>query len=190
MRSGLAGLGLVALSATGIAVRGTKLRAVPAQGLRVLTRAEYSILAAIAERMCPEPAPGIPGASGIDVALLADRLLEKAADDAQQGVKLAVRIVENGLTGAVFFERITPFTQLSPADQHAALLAFRESDVAVRRTLFRALSGLCGSIYYGHPDVFPSVGYPGPPNPAALRAAYQDQLVDFDALRASRTGGG
>jgi hypothetical protein len=184
LRSGLAGLGLVALSGGAIALRGTKLRAMPPGGLRVLSLAEYSILAAIADRMCPAKAPGVPGASDLDVAFLADRMLENALPDAQQGVKLATRIVENGLTGALFFERVTPFTQLAPAEQDRALRAFKHSKVAVRRTLFRALSGLTGAMYYGHPDTWPSVGYPGPPDHVAMREAYRDQLVDFDALRA------
>ena len=62
LRSGLAGIGLVAISGTAIALRGTKLRAMPRGGLRVLSPAEYAILAAIAERVCPQPAPGVPGA--------------------------------------------------------------------------------------------------------------------------------
>ncbi|MBC7171092.1 MAG: hypothetical protein H5U40_01625, partial [Polyangiaceae bacterium] len=40
-------------------------------------------------------------------------------------------------------------------------------------------------IYYGDPRAWPSLGYPGPPSPEGLRAAYRENLVDWDALRPS-----
>ncbi len=189
VRGGLASFALVVLSGAGIALRGTKLAAAPAAGLKILSQAEYSVLAAVARRICPAPRAGVPGADAIDVALLADHLLETADDDAREGTKIALRIFENGLAGALFFERVTPFTALSPEAQDRTLLAFRGSRVALRRTLFRALSGLCAALYYGDPRSWPSVGYPGPPDARALRAAYADQLVDYAALRA-RPGAG
>lgn len=189
MRSGLIGLGLVAVSGAGIALRGTATRPLPRGGLKVFTPEEYAILAAIADRVCPPPGSGKKTATDLDVAGIADAAFEHADDDVKQGLKLGLRIIENALAGALFFERVTPFTKLSPDDQDAVLLAFRDSRVPLRRTLFRAFSGLCASLYYGNPETFASVGYPGPPDAGALRAAYSDQLVDFRALRA-RTGGG
>ena len=191
VRGGLASLALVAISGTAIALRGTRLASLPAAGLKGLSPGEYSVLAAVARRICPAPRAGVPGADAIDVALLADRLFERADDDARDGVRTAIRIFENGLAGALFLERVTPFTALSPDAQDRTLLAFRDSRVGVRRSLYRALSGLCGSLYYGDPRSWPSVGYPGPPDARALRAAYAGQLVDFAALRAGpRPGGG
>lgn len=184
LKGGLATLALVGLSGIAIAGRGTKLVPLPADGLRVFTAEEYAILTAIADRVCPEPSATVPGPRAIDVARLADRLFEHAEADVQGGLKLALAIFESGLTGAVFFERITPFSALSPADQDRTLLAFRDSKVPLRRTLFRALSALTASLYYGDPRTFASVGYPGPPDPAAMRTAYAGQLVDLEALRA------
>jgi len=187
LRSGLVGFGLVMIGGTSIAMRTGTPRRLPRGGLQVLSPAEYATFAAIADRVCPEPRPGVPGASALDVAALADRLFVHASDDAREGVKTALRIFENGLTGALFLERVTPFTALSPEEQDRTLLAFRSSRVTIRRTLFRALSSLAASLYYGHPDAWPSVGYPGPPDRDALRAAYASQLVDFSTLRP--TGG-
>lgn len=188
LRSGFAGLGLVVLAGTGIAVQGTKLRRAPSRPLRVLTLAEYSIVAAIADRVCPSPRPGVPGATAVDVGSLVDAALVTAHDDAKQGVKLGLRIVESGLTGALFGERVRPFTALSGEDQDATLLRFRDSRVAIRRTLFKALTGLCAALYYGDERTWAGVGYPGPPSPEGLRTAYAGQLVDLDALLAPAGG--
>ncbi len=49
---------------------------------------------------------------------------------------------------------------------------------------FRALSALTTGLYFGDPRTWPGLGYPGPPDPAALRQAYAGQLVDLDALLA------
>jgi hypothetical protein len=189
LRSGLVGFGLVLVSGTSIALRSGRPRRLPPGGLRVLTPAEYATFAAIADRVCPDPRPGVPGATALDVAGLADQLFVRASDDAREGIKTALAIFENGLTGALFFERVTPFTALSPEDQDRTLLAFRNSRVAIRRTLYRALSNLAASIYYGHPDTWEGIGYGGPPDLVALRAAYAPQLVDYAALRPTAPGG-
>lgn len=185
LKGGLVGLALVGLSGTAIARRGTKLRALPEGGLRVLSAADYAIIAAVADRICPEPSLGVPGATAIDVASGVDRLLARVPADVLEGFKTALHLFENGLTGAVFFERVTPFTALSPAHQDRTLLAFRDSRVAIRRTIFRALQTLVASVYYGDPRTFASVGYPGPMDPAAMRRAYAPQLVDLASLRAT-----
>lgn len=191
LRSGLIGVGVIALAGVGIGLQRTKLLAIPKDGLRVLTPEQYAILSAVAARCCPpassEPGkPAVLGASadGIDVALLADRLLQYADDDAKAGMGMALNVLESGVAGALFGERTTPFTQLSTQDQDRVLYAFETSKVGLRRTIYRTLSGLSGFLYYGDPRAWPSVGYPGPPSPSGLRAAYAPQLVDLRALRA------
>jgi hypothetical protein len=183
LKGGLISIALLGLAGAGLALQRTKLRPLPKIGLHTLTPEQYAVLCAIADRMCPQAAPGVPGATAIEVGLQADRLLEYAHDDIKQGVALALTMVESGLPGALFGERIAPFTTLSPERQDAVLLAFRDSKVGLRRTIFRSFSGLLGSLYYGDPRTWPSVGYPGPPAPKDLRAAYAAQLVDLEALR-------
>jgi hypothetical protein len=182
LRGGLGGAALLLLSGGALALQRSKLRAVPSVGLKVLSEGEYAVLAAIAERMCPSAGPGIPGAAEIDVALMTDRMLEYAEQDVVEGLKLGLGLIESGLVGALFGERVKPFTQLAPADQDRVLIAFRESELPVRRTIFRSFAGLTGSIYYGDPRSWPSVGYPGPPSPSGLREAYAGQLVELEAL--------
>lgn len=191
LRGGLASVALVTLGGVGLALQPGKPRRLPPGGLKVLSPAEYATLAAFADRSCPPRGPGVPSAADLDIAATADALFANAEEDVKKGLKMGLSIVESGLAGALFLERVRPFTQLSPAEQDRVLWHMRESKVTVRRTLFRALIGLTTSIYYGDPRVWSSVGYPGPPDPIAFRAAYADNLVDWNALRpAGGQGGG
>jgi hypothetical protein len=97
-------------------------------------------------------------------------------------VKTVLALFENGLVGALFMERVKPFTQLDPEAQDRVLLAWRDSSITLRRTVYRALSSLTASMYYADPRTWPGIGYPGPPNPTALREAYAEQLVNLAAL--------
>lgn len=182
LRSGLASGALLALGGTGLALFPTARRTPPSDTLRVLTDDEHAILAAVARRTCAPPSAVSPGADAIDVALLADRLLERASEEQVADLKTVIHLFENGLVGALFFERVRPFTQLDDAAQDAVLTAWRDSRIGLRRAVFRALTGLTALLYYGDPRVWPSVGYPGPPDPRALRAAYAENLVDLAAL--------
>jgi len=148
----------------------------------VLTRDEYAIVQSVASRICPQPAPDVPGADGVDVGVQVDRLLEYVGPEGSADVKTVLALFESGLVGALFFERVKPFTQLDPESQDRVLLAWRDSSIALRRTVYRALSSLTASTYYADPRTWPGIGYPGPPNPTALREAYADQLVNLAAL--------
>ena len=184
-RGTLAGTALLALGGVGLTLWPTRRRGAPQAPLRVLSLDEHAILAAVAARLCPPPGPDVPGADALDVAGQADRLLERADPASVDGVKSALALFENALVGALFFERARPFTCLSPEAQDAVLLWWRDSSLEVRRTIFRALTALTTSVYYGDPRVWPGVGYPGPPNREALRAAYAEDLVDLRSLVAA-----
>jgi hypothetical protein len=189
LRGGLASLALLGLGGVGLSLQATRRPRRPSEPLRVLTEDEHAILAAVAARLCPQPGPDVPGADAIEVALQADRLFERADPDATAGLKTALALLESPLVGAAFLEHARPFTQLAPEQQDAVLLAWRRSKIATRRTAYRALASLAGSIYYGDARVWPGVGYPGPPSPAAMRAAYAENLVDQRALLAPRSRG-
>jgi hypothetical protein len=182
LKGGLVSAALLSAGGLGLALWPTRRGLGPSEPLRVLTEDEHAILAAIAGRVCPRPGPDVPGADAVGVATIADRLLERTEPEAVEGLKTALALFESGLVGALFLERARPFTQLSGEQQDAVLVAWRDSSVALRRTLYRALSALVASIYYGDPRTWPGIGYPGPPDRAALRAAYRDNLVDQRAL--------
>ena len=188
LRGSLVSGALLALGGVGLAMWPTKRGGAPAEPLRVLSEDEHAILAAFAARVCPQPGPDVPGANTIGVALAADRLLDRSDPEVGSGLKSALALFESGLAGALFFEHARPFTQLAPEDQDAVLYAWRDSRVAVRRTVFRALSALCTSLYYGDPRTWPGIGYPGPPDRHALRSMYADNLVALREMSASGDG--
>lgn len=184
LKGGLGSLALLGLGGLGLSLQSTKRAAEPDAPLKVLTPNEHAILAAVAARLCPAPGPDVPGADALGVALEADRMFEHAHPEAIDGLKTALALLESPLVGAVVFERVRPFTQLDPETQDAVLLAWRDSSIAVRRSVFRALSALVASIYYGDRRAWPGIGYPGPPSVSALRVAYAENLVDQRALLA------
>ena len=54
------------------------------------------------------------------------------------------------------------WSQASPADISAALTAMRESGLAVRQQAYHALRNLTYAAYFGAPDTWVAIGYPGP----------------------------
>ena len=67
------------------------------------------------------------------------------------------------VAGFLFSGRVTPFTALDPSAQDVVLREWRDSRLAVRRTGYEALRKLVLASYYSAPEVWPSMGYPGPP---------------------------
>lgn len=189
LKTGLVGVAVVALGGVGLAFQPTREGKVAGSKLLVLSPQEYAVLAAVAHRVCPPLGKGAPGATALDVAGKADALLAGADADGKQGLKLVLRVFENGLTGALFFERVRPFTQLSPEDQDQVLRNWRDSNIGFRRTVYRALSSLVGALYYGDERTWERIGYPGPPSLSGLREAYAENLVDLHALRANKPEG-
>lgn len=184
LRGGLGGVALLGLGSLGLSLQPTRRGAAPSEPLRALTPDEHAVLEAVAARVCPAPAPDVPGPAALAVALQADRMFEHAHPEALDGLKTALKLLESPLVGALTLGHVRPFTQLEPAQQDAVLLAWRDSSVAVRRSVFRALSALVASLYYGDRRTWPGVGYPGPPSASALRVAYAENLVDQRALLA------
>jgi len=185
LKTGLVGALVVGLGSAGLALEQTVTRGTPPP-LGVLDATEYAVLAAIADRVCPALGPGAPGAAALGVAASIDGLLQRLDGETQKGVKIALRTFENALTGALFGERVVPFTRLSADDQDRVLARWRGSRLGFRRTVYRALSALVSAVYWGDPRTWERIGYAGPPDVAALRETYRDNLVDLEALRATK----
>ncbi len=186
-RTLIGGAGLTLAGAIPLALRRTLLRPAPAEPLRLFDPAEYSVLAAVADRIVPRTAADQPTAAEIGVAQKADLLLSRADPDTQRDFKQLLGLFDSALAAFLLDGRTRPFTRLSPEDQDRALVDWRDSRLALRRSGFQALERLCAALYYADPRSYSTVGYPGPPlvpradgtvvgGTAASRRAYLDSL--------------
>jgi hypothetical protein len=92
-------------------------------------------------------------------------------------------LFESGLTAALLGEGWTPFSHLDAERRDHRLGAWRDSRIAMRRAIYRALRSACAGLYFADARSWAATGYAGPPSPAVLRAAFRENLVDFSALR-------
>lgn len=184
VKTGLWGGVLVALTGTGLSFQSTRRPLVTPEHLSVLSRDEYAVLVAIADTLCPHRSKTIPSASELGIPEQTDAMFATADADQREGFKLALRVIESPLSGALFGDRLTPFTQLDEAGRARTLRAYRDSRVGVRRTIYAGVSALIMAQYWGNPGAWTRIGYAGPPDVAGLRRMYSDNLVDYASLRA------
>jgi hypothetical protein len=184
IKTSLAALGVALAGGAALALQKTVLLG-DTPSLKVLDPAEYAVLVAITDRVCPALGDGAPGGLALRVPELLDRMLLDTDIEMQKGIKVALKLLDNALTGAVTGERVVPFTKLSPEQQERSLTSWRDADSGFRRTVFGGVSSAINSIYWAQRETWPRLGYKGPPDIEGLRAAYADQLVDLNALRAT-----
>lgn len=185
LKTGVLGTAALLTLGTALAARKTLLRQLPKHGLQLLSAQEYAVLCAVADRICPALGAGVPGALALGVPEQIDAMLAAAPDYLQRDFKSLLFIVENALLGALMFERVRPFTQLSAAEQDAMLSSMRHSRLPLRRGMFRALKSLVAAVYYGDERSWARIGYVGP-SAQSFRQAYATQLFDFEPLRARK----
>jgi hypothetical protein len=166
LKKGLVGGALLFIGGgAGLALRGTKPGNPARKPLRLLSAGEYAVLAAIAARVVPGDgaAPAWPTAEAADCAGKIDALLARCHPDVGQDFKRLLGLFENGLAGLFIQGSPTPFTRLDPAGQDARLEAWRRSRVTLLRSGYQALVRLVHATYFSTPEVYPVIGYPGPP---------------------------
>lgn len=134
----------------------------PQSKLQVLTPLSYSVLCAVADRMIPV-AEGFVRPRDIAIVEKIDATLSAMHPANAAEFQQALGLLESPFAGLLFDGRPTPFTQLKPADQDRALIAWRDSRLMVRRSAYQAFHSLVLTSYYGSPETYASVGYPGPP---------------------------
>ena len=183
LKTGLVGFVLVSAGSAALLLQKPKPRAA-GSALSVLSDDEASVLSALADRLCPALGQGAPGARAVDLVGNVDKLLASANEEAQKGVKMGLMLFESAFTGALFGERVRPFSQLSGEQQDVVIRSWQHAGVGFRRTVMRALSALVMTVYWGDPRSWGRIGYVGPPSPAGLRASYADNLMDLASLGA------
>lgn len=173
LSAGVGGL-VLTLGGVGLALRPGR-RLAPPDGLRVLDAVSFSVLAALADRLCPA-VRGLPAASALGVPALVDAQLARMHPADAAELRQGLLLIENGLAGLLFEGDPTPFTARSAAGQDLALLSLRDSGLAVRRGLYKAVRGLVMAAYWGHPRMYGASGYDGPVDLRAVPAV-DDQPV-------------
>ena len=140
----------------------------PSGTLQVFDVLEYSVMTAVAERICPA-GDGFPSASALDVAAGVDAFVAGLHPGAGTELKGLLRLLENAVAGLLFDGRPRPFTACSVEEQDATLRSWQHSRLHLRRSGMKVLRGLSASIYYSDSRVHDSVGYPGPPDFSAFQ---------------------
>ena len=174
LKKGILGAALLFVGgAVPLALRGGIDRARPRGALRLFTPHEYAIFAAIAARIVPGdaapaaagagPSPAWPTALARDCAGKADALMALAHPSVGAELRQLLHLFESGLGGVFTNLQVSPFTRLPPAEMDARLTAWRTSHLALLRSGYQALKRLAQATYYSSPEVYPLIGYPGPP---------------------------
>jgi hypothetical protein len=171
LKRGVVGGALLLLAgAVPLALRSTLRRRAPGGPLRLLDEDEYAVFAAAAARLAPGPGAGPrwPTAEALDCAGKTDALMARVHPDVGHDFKRLLRLFESGLVGALVAGSPRPFTRATPEEQDARLEAWRRSRIALFRSGYQALKRLAHATYYSSPEVYPLIGYPGPPEVPAL----------------------
>lgn len=168
LKVGLGGAAVVAVGGgAALFLRDTVSRT-PRRPLRALTAAQFSVLAAVADRIAPASG-AFPSAWEVSVPEKIDELLSRVHPGLVEEVGQGLMLLESAAAGMLLDGRTSTFTGSTPAEQDEILESWRASDIEVRRKVFKALNGLCNAAYYGSPEVYPAVGYPGPPQRGGAR---------------------
>ena len=170
--------GAVLLAVAGsvpLALRKTRLRE-PRGRLLFFTPAEYSIWAAVADRVLATDATAAtvepdetrtpstaPSPAEIDVAGKADAFLAPLPASDAKDLKQLLALFDNALFSFLSGGPARPYTQMSAAEQDAHLRGWQTSRLSIKRTGFQAMKRLCCALYFSQPATYPSVGYAGPP---------------------------
>ncbi len=166
---GLAGGALLALGGLGLALKASRLRP-PSRPLLVMTPAQFSVMAAISERVNPG-GDGFPAASELSVAEDIDVLLSTLPPGLAAELQQAMDLVENALANMVLEGDWETFTGSPPERQDRVWASWASSDLETRRTVYKALTGLATATYWASPRIWEAVGYGGPPDTRGLPPA-------------------
>ncbi len=157
MKRGLLGGAVLLLGgATGLALRGGATIA-PLRPLQSIEPRAFPILVAVAARVLDgTDADPIAVAHGVDIALM------RTNDEGRRDFSRVLMLFENALPGLLLRGSVTPFTAMTPEQQDRALIAWRDSPLALLRGAYHALRKLSLGAFYATPASWKWSGYAGP----------------------------
>jgi hypothetical protein len=148
----------------------------PPGPLRALDARTWSVLASVAQAMCPG-GDGLPSADELDIASGLDLTLSTLHPADQAELKQGLLLLDNALPGLLLDGRPQPFSRADVGVRAATLLGWRTSRIGLRRQVFKAVRGLVMAAYWGHPRLYAAAGYPGPPDFGQAQAPPDDLLA-------------
>ena len=152
-----AGAALLALGAGGFALRG---RATGPRGLRILSAHDHRTLSTLARAMIPSGGAFEMGAEDRELAKSFDDFLVDEPDEVVRDLRRALVLVEFG--PLLFAGRLSTFSHLDPAEAERHWESWATSRLLLRRQIAIAFRKFLMLVFYDHPDVWPSIGYPPP----------------------------
>ncbi len=152
------GVALGATAGGGVALRGC---APDVRGLRCLSAHAYRTLDALATALFP-PGGAIPeGAASMDLARAFDGFL---ADEPEHHVRDLTRALLWLEYGPVIHDhRLRTFSRLREDERLAHFESWSTSDSLMRRQVATAFRKFLSVVFYDRPEIWPSLGYDGPP---------------------------
>ena len=158
LKLGLWGGALLAAGGAGLHLFPSRVRYRPRRALEVFDAAEFNVLGHVAACVVTAPA-----CDPEEIVHSVDHALAMQAPEAASDFKKLLGLLESGLAGLILDARPRNFSRLDAAAQRAALHAFRDSRLVLRRSGYHALRKLCLASYYARESTWADVGYPGPP---------------------------
>lgn len=135
--------------------------AAPTDGrLRVLSRRDAEILAAVAGRITFTGEPTMPLFADTPALITIDTALLQLPPDVPQQLSWALRLVE--YSPPLMVGKFATFTGLPAEWQDVTLIAWEQSTVRLLRIAFQAMKNLSMLGYYAQPDTWPAIHYQGP----------------------------
>lgn len=92
-----------------------------------------------------------------------DELIARSAPGARNDLRRAITLFNGRLAGFLTTFRPVCFTETSVELRRRRIDAFRNSRLALFRTIYMAIQRLCLACYYSDPRNASAAGYPGPP---------------------------
>lgn len=142
---------------------GTLLATRPAKGpearapLASIPARAFPVLVAVAARVLDGT-----GADPVAIAHAVDAALQRTNHESRRDFGRVLLLFENALPGLLLRGDPTPFTSMTPQAQDEALVAWRDSKLALLRGAHHAMRKLCLGAHYATPAAWAHLGYAGP----------------------------